>query len=78
MLNLNTIVSGLILAFIGWVGMSIVELKTDTAVVKVKVDENHKMLTVLWQDFLKDKANDNLAGFYAATGIKAAAQEEVE
>ena len=35
--------------------MSIVDLKTETAVINQKVSENHKMLTVLWDDFLEKK-----------------------
>lgn len=51
MLDTKHIVTAVILAFIGWVGISVVDLKTNTAVIAVKVDENHKMLSVLWQDF---------------------------
>lgn len=75
-IDANMIVAGVVLAFIGWVGMSIVELKTDTAVVKVKVGENHKMLSVLWDDFIKDKTNDNLAWFDVPAGEQAPAEEE--
>ena len=76
-LDVNTIVAGIVLAFIGWVGVSIIDLKTDTAVVKVKVDENHKMLTVLWEDFLKEKSNDNFAWFNNPTGEQASAKKEI-
>ena len=44
-----------ILAFVAWIAMSIVDLKTETAVINQKVSENHKMLTVLWDDFLEKK-----------------------
>jgi hypothetical protein len=52
-----------LLAFLGWIGIEVTQLKTDTAVVAQKVTENHRMLTVLWDDFLQEKSNDNLAWF---------------
>ena len=51
---LNIVVTA-ILAFVAWIAMSIVDLKTETAVINQKVSENHKMLTVLWDDFLEKK-----------------------
>lgn len=62
---LNVIVTA-ILAFVAWIAMSIVDLKTETAVINQKVSENHKMLSVLWDDFL-EKKNGNLAQFYVQT-----------
>jgi hypothetical protein len=49
-----------LLGFCGWIGMSVTELKTEVAVVNAKVTENHKMLTVLWDDFLRGR-HDNIA-----------------
>lgn len=49
-----------LLGFCGWIGMSVTDLKTEVAVVNVKVTENHKMLTVLWDDFLRNR-HDNIA-----------------
>jgi hypothetical protein len=40
--------------------MSVTDLKTEVAVVNAKVTENHKMLTVLWDDFLRSR-HDNIA-----------------
>jgi hypothetical protein len=76
MLDTKHIVTAVILAFIGWVGISVVDLKTNTAVIAVKVDENHKMLSVLWEDFLEDRKNGNLAWFYDRAGIKPTVQTE--
>ena len=56
----NKIIAGALLAFLGWLGVSIMDLKTDTAVIAVKVDKNHEILTVLWGDYL-EKKNGNLA-----------------
>jgi hypothetical protein len=52
-----------LIAFLGWIGIEVTQLKTDTAVVAQKVTENHRMLSVLWDDFLQEKSNDNLAWF---------------
>ena len=56
----NKLIAGAMLAFLGWLGISIMDLKTDTAVIAVKVDKNHEILTVLWGDYL-EKRNGNLA-----------------
>ena len=56
----NKLIAGALLAFLGWLGISIMDLKTDTAVIAVKVDKNHEILTVLWGDYL-EKRNGNLA-----------------
>lgn len=57
---LSTVIIGVLVTFLYWVGNNVVDLKTDTAVITVKVEENHKMLSVLWDDFL-EKRNGNLA-----------------
>ncbi len=49
------------LGFLAWIAVTVVELKTDTAVISAKVEANHKMLTPLWEDFLRTHRNDNLA-----------------
>lgn len=63
---LSTTIIGVLVSFLYWVGNNVVDLKTDTAVITVKVEENHKMLSVLWDDFL-EKKNGNLAQFYVQT-----------
>lgn len=60
MLMDNKIFIVALLGFCGWIGMSVTELKTEVAVVNAKVTENHKMLTVLWDDFLRGR-HDNIA-----------------
>ena len=77
MLNVNSVIGGAALMFLGWIAMTVVELKTDTAVIAVKVDENHRMLSVLWKDFLENK-DGNLAWFDESTGFKATTKEKVE
>lgn len=73
---LNILVTA-ILGFVAWISLSIVELKTETAVITQKVSENHKMLTVLWDDFLEGR-NDNLAWIDESAGIKAASKKEIQ
>lgn len=60
MLMDNKIFIVALLGFCGWIGMSVTDLKTEVAVVNIKVTENHKMLTVLWDDFLRNR-HDNIA-----------------
>jgi hypothetical protein len=58
MLNMNSLIGAATLAFLGWIAMSVVELKTDTAVIAVKVDQNHIMLAELWDYYLKERLRD--------------------
>ena len=53
MLNVNSLIGGATLGFIGWIAFSVVDLKTETAVIAVKVDQNHKMLAELWDYYLQ-------------------------
>ena len=71
MLNVNSVIGGAALMFLGWIAVTVVELKTDTAVIAVKVDENHRMLSVLWKDFLENK-NGDVAWINESTSIQAA------
>jgi len=64
-----------LLGFCGWIAMSVTDLKTEVAVVNVKVTENHKMLSVLWDDFLENKHGD-LAWINGKTNNKATAKTE--
>ena len=65
-----------ILAFVAWIAMSIVDLKTETAVINQKVSENHKMLSVLWDDFL-EKKNGNLAWVTRKPNIETATEAQI-
>lgn len=69
---LNIVVTA-IFAFVAWIAMSIVDLKTETAVINQKVSENHKMLTVLWDDFLENK-NGDVAWINESASIQAATE----
>ena len=72
---LNIVVTA-IFAFVAWIAMSIVDLRTETAVINQKVSENHKMLSVLWDDFL-EKKNGNLAWVPRKPNIKTTAETQV-
>ena len=66
------------LGFLAWIAVSIVDLKTETAVISVKVDENHKMLTTLWQDYIRRAEDGNLAWVTRKPNFKAAPEEKVQ
>jgi len=65
MLNLNGLVSAAILGFLGWLGMNVVDVKTELAVTHEKVSNteervtaNYEMIKPMWQQFLMEKADD--------------------
>jgi hypothetical protein len=64
---MNKIMPAALLGFLGWIGIEVTQLKTDTAVVAQKVTENHRMLSVLWDDFIQEKRNGHLAWFNGKT-----------
>ena len=66
------------LGFLAWIAISVVDLKTETAVISVKVDENHKMLTTLWQDYIRRAEDGNLAWVTRKPNLKAPTKTEVE
>lgn len=72
---LNVLLTG-VLGFLAWIALSVVDLKTETAVISVKVAENHKMLTPLWQDYLQRNRNDNLAWFNESASLEAGGQKD--
>jgi len=76
MLDYRTVIATLLAGFVGWVAMSVVDLKTDTAVIAIKVDENHKMLSVLWADFIEDRRNGDLAWFHGETDFYSTIEKE--
>jgi len=66
------------LGFLAWIAVSVVDLKTETAVISVKVDENHKMLTTLWQDYIRRAEDGNLAWVTRKPNFKATSEAEVQ
>ena len=53
--------SALAIPFIGWVGISIVDLKVDVAETHGKVAANYEMIRPMWEEFLSEKSVANLA-----------------
>ena len=49
------------LGFLAWIAMSVVELKTETAVISQKVASNYEMIKPMWENFLSEKSNGDLA-----------------
>ena len=78
MLNISTLISGASLVFISWIAFSVVELKTETAVISVKVDQNHKLLAELWDYYLQERVNDNIAWTTRKPNLQAPTEEKVE
>lgn len=75
MLNLNTVIGGATLAFLGWLGINMVDVKTELAVthekisnVEEKVMANHEMIKPIWQEFLMEKNVANLTLADISTG----------
>ena len=75
---LNPIVSTAILGFLAWLGISMVDLKTETAVIAVKVDQNHKMLAELWDYYLQERVNGDIAWVTRKPDIQTTAETQVE
>lgn len=68
MLNLNGLTSAAILAFLGWLGMNMVDVKTELAVTHEKVANVEKMVQPLWQEYISEKTNANLTVTNLTTG----------
>jgi hypothetical protein len=66
-----------VVGMLGWIATSVVDLKTDTAVIAVKVDENHKMLTTLWEDYIDRNSSGNLAWLNETANIQPASEEKI-
>lgn len=66
-----------IIGMFGWIALSVVDLKTDTAVIALKVDENHKMLTTLWEDYVDRNSSGNLAWLNETANIQPASEEKI-
>ena len=75
---LNPIVSTAILGFLAWLGLSMVDLKTETAVISVKVDQNHKMLVELWDYYLQERVNGDIAWVTRKPDIQTTAETKVD
>ena len=75
-MNIKEIATGVSIVLfagaIGWTMQTLIELDKRTAMMAEKVSENHKMITPLWEDFIRrSKPNDNLAKLDDETDSKA-------
>lgn len=68
MLNLNGLISAAILAFLGWLGMNMVDVKTELAVTHEKVANVEKMLQPLWKEYISEKVNASITLTNIPTG----------
>ena len=71
---LNKVLVGLVsffsvvsVGFIGWVGLSIVDLKIEVAETHGKVAANYEMIKPMWESFISEKRVGDLAEFYTTT-----------
>ena len=75
-MNMKEIATGVSIVLfagaIGWTMQTLIEVDKRTAIMAEKVSENHKMITPLWEDFIRrSKPNDNLAKLDDETDNKA-------
>jgi hypothetical protein len=75
-MNIKEIATGVCIVLfagsIGWTMQTLIEVDKRTAIMAEKVSENHKMITPLWEDFIRrSKPNDNLAKLDDETDSKA-------
>ena len=75
-MNIKEIATGVSIVLfagaIGWTMQTLIEVDKRTAIMAEKVSENHKMITPLWEDFIRrSKPNDNLAKLDDETDSKA-------
>ena len=69
---------GVALSLVVWILTTLIEVDKRTAVILVKVESNHKMLTPLWEDYVRRQRNGDIAWFDEEADIQATAKEEVE
>jgi hypothetical protein len=58
-MKINEILGVAVLGLLSWGGLQLYQMNAIVAVISYKVDENHKMIKPLWQEFLAlDKVAD--------------------
>jgi hypothetical protein len=55
---------------IGWSVSTLIEVDKRTAIMAEKVSENHKMITPLWEDFIRRKKDGYVEGLDEQTDKK--------
>lgn len=67
LISLVSFFSVVSVGFIGWVGLSIVDLKIEVAETHGKVAANYEMIKPMWESFISEKRVGDLAEFYTTT-----------
>jgi len=67
LISLVSFFSVVSVGFIGWVGLSIVDLKVEVAETHGKVAANYEMIKPMWESFISEKSVGDLAKFYTTT-----------
>ena len=67
LISLVSFFSVMSVGFIGWVGLSIVDLKVQVTETHGKVAANHAMIKPMWESFLSEKSVGDLAKFHTTT-----------
>jgi len=67
LISLVSFFSVVSVGFIGWVGLSIVDLKVEVAETHGKVAANYEMIKPMWESFISEKRVGDLAEFYTTT-----------
>ena len=65
--QVNAIVSTAVLGFLAWLGVNMVEVKTELAVTHEKVANVEKMVQPIWEQYLLEKSGDKFARVNATT-----------
>lgn len=69
---------GVALSLVVWILTTLIEVDKRTAVIVVKVESNHKMLTPLWEDYVRRQRNGDVAWFDEAANIQAPTKEKMD
>ncbi len=69
---------GVALSLVVWILTTLIEVDKRTAVIVVKVESNHKMLTPLWEDYVRRQRNGDVAWFDEAANIQASTEEKMD
>jgi hypothetical protein len=69
---------GVALSLVVWILTTLIEVDKRTAVIVVKVESNHKMLTPLWEDYVRRQRNGDVAWFNEAADNQAPTKEKMD
>lgn len=71
------LVSAVGLSLLGFASSQVYQMKAEMAVVSYKVDENHKMIRPMWQDWISQAAfNGSIKGTNSVSSIQISDRSE--